>query len=53
MRATTFNGPEKGQARLVIRLRVTRRYRVRMWLAVRLIELAGWLTGYGIEVEKK
>lgn len=38
---------------LTLKVRVTgmRRFRIRMWLAIRLLKLAAWVIGTGIEIE--
>lgn len=50
MKAYTYNGPEPGQATMTLRVKVSTVYRVRIWIALRLMSLAGWLLGYNVEV---
>lgn len=36
---------------LTVTVRVSREFRVRQWISLRLIRLAGWVMGFGVEVK--
>lgn len=38
-------------AHLHIRVKLTRRFRARLWLTVRLLRLAAWVSGMNIDVQ--